>query len=105
MIVHLPIEVAFDFGPCRDTLDRQTLTVRFDTETTDVPVEVTRDDPTNPKADWQPASAIVEMMTARAWNRLMDRIQFSPIDYCADSEEGERRQQLVYAQLGVGEAA
>lgn len=101
MIVHLPIEVAFDFGPCRDTLDRQTLTVRFDTETTDVPVEVTRDDPTDPKADWQPASAIVEMMTARAWNRLMDRIAWSPVDYCADPDEGDRRQQLVYDRMGV----
>lgn len=105
MLIHLPIEVSFDAGPCRDTLDRQALTLRWDTERSDVPVMVTMDDPERPDANWQEAQSIVEMMAPHAWNRLMDRIRFSPIDYFADPVEGDRRQQLVYAQLGVGEAA
>lgn len=105
MLVLLPIEVAFDAGAYRDTLDKQSFTLRWDTETTDIPVEITRDDPADPTAEWHPAAAIVEMMAPRAWNRLMDRIAFSPVDYCADPTEGDMRQQLVYARLGVGEAA
>lgn len=104
MLVHLPIEVAFDAGAYRDTLDKQSLTLRFDSETSDVPVEITRCDPNDPDAEWHPAEAIVEMMAPRSWNRLMDRLRFSPVDYCADPTEGDRRQQLLYAQLGVGEA-
>lgn len=105
MLVHLPIEVAFDAGAYRDTLDRQSFTLRFDSETSNVPVEITRDDPTNPKSEWHPAEAIVEMMTPRSWNRLMDRLRFSPIDYCADPVEGDRRQQEVYQGFGVEVAA
>lgn len=105
MLIHLPIEVSFDAGPCRETLDRQALTLRWDTERTDVPVMITADDPERPDADWQEAASIVEMMGPRAWNRLMGRIRFSPVDYCANPDEGKRRQQLVYALLGVEEAA
>lgn len=105
MLILLPIEVSFDAGPCRHTLDRQALTLRWDTETTDVPVMITADDPERPDADWQPAHAIVEMMGARAWNRLMDRIRNSPVDYCADPAEGERLQAAVFERLGVSEAA
>lgn len=101
MLIYLPIEVSFDAGPCRDTLDRQALTLRWDTEITDVPVMITADNPECTDAHWQPAEAIVEMMAPRAWNRLMDRIAWSPVDYCADPDEGDRRQQLVYDRMGV----
>lgn len=104
MLVHIPIDVAFDAGAYRDTIDKQSFTLRFDSDTSNVPVEITRCDPNDPKAEWHPAEAIVEMMAPRSWNRLMDRLRFSPADYCADPVEGDRRQQLVYAQLGVEEA-
>lgn len=104
MLIHLPIKVQFDTGPGRHTLDTQAFTLRFDSETSDTPVEITRDDPDRPEAEWFPCATIVEMMAPRSWNRLMDRLRYSPIDYCADPVEGDRRQQLVYAQLGVGSA-
>lgn len=103
MLIHLPIKVTFDTGTDRHTLDEQSFTLRFDSETSDVPVEITRCDPNDPKAEWHPAEAIVEVMAPRSWNRLMDRLRFSPVDYCADPTEGDRRQQLLYAQLGVEE--
>lgn len=105
MLIHLPIEVVFDPDSRGNSLTKVPLTLRFDTETTDVPVEITHHDPADPKAFWQNADAIVDMMPGRAWNRLIDRVTHSPADYCADPIEGDRRQQLVYAQLGVREAA
>lgn len=99
MIIHLPIFVALDvsasqpiYSDIMNAIGTMTMTLRFDTEDSEVAVECCDHYPPREDAVWSPALALVDLMKARTWNRLIDRVSEWPLDYAADCDEGMRRQ-------------
>lgn len=99
MIVHLPIFVGIDVAQQQpihsdlmNAIGTMTMTLRLDTDDSDVPVECCDHYPPRPDAFWSPALALVDLMKAKTWNRLIDRVTQWPMEYAADQDEGMRRE-------------
>lgn len=99
VIIHIPVFVAIDVAQMQpihsdlmNAIGTMTMTLRFDTEDSNVPVECCDHYPPRPDAFWSPALALVDLMKPKAWNRLIDRVIQWPMEYAADQDEGMRRE-------------
>ena len=110
MLIHLPITIAFDAAghwprDDRNAITKIALTVRFDPDDHSIPVEVCNCYPPPPNAEWAVAEAILYPIDRHSYQRLLRRIERSPIDYCADEAEGLRLQDELDDRLGCGRVA
>ena len=98
-VVHVPFSISI--GDQRQPLAILAATLRWNMQDKSQPAQMTLGDPTDADAEWVEATLIEDIIPYDAYRALMRRIDSMPEYYCADPDEGEKLQQLVFASLGV----
>lgn len=114
MFIDLPVTVAFD---CQELDQRgiaqavkRTITLRYDTEDMTALAHYTNHYPPRSNATWEidAAGLFFGLLSENDDRRIRERAARHPVDYCADANEGEVRQEEVdrqrqdNSQFGVG---
>lgn len=117
-LIDMPLTVAFDadgFYPQQlaQALETKTITLRLDTATAAVALTIADHYPPRPDAVWMPINDLIDCLSPRAYNRMRDRVMYSPSAYYVDEAEGERLQAsldanptaYLFAMRRMGEVA